>query len=172
MGLDWNPMGRPKPGAEQEFARLFRQIESTPEDRREPLVKRFQQITQPPFETLGAPRVGSDPKADDWLRERLSASGHPEKFDEARVSMKDLLGPELMERAYSTMLAHDLGRFAGQLHEKAKTYARAEGVEQVENVRSPEFEEGSPSSRAHILFWAARWCRFWAERGHGLEPWF
>lgn len=35
-----------------------------------------------------------------------------------------------------------------------------------------EFVEGSAETRADILLSAARWCLFWAERGHGMEPWF
>jgi hypothetical protein len=212
MGLDWNPMGRPRPGHEEELGRLFREIGGATGKQRETLLTRFREISQPPFEWLGAPRVGSDPNADDWLKERLTRSGQLDKLEQARAAMRgfyvldllpecdgfppysnygmsqgvdrfsfraqflndvdDILGPELKQRAFTPMLADDLRQYAGQLYEKATTYARSEGVEHVEQIRRPTFEEGSPASRAHILFWAAKWGRFWAERGHGLEPWF
>jgi len=77
-----------------------------------------------------------------------------------------------MERAYTRMLAPELSEFAGALHAKARELARAHGVEHVDGVRDIDDDEGTPARRAHILFSAARWCRFWADRGHGLEPWF
>lgn len=83
MGLDWNPIGKPKPGYEEEFASIFRQIGESAnwgwfEKRRrrregtdlEGLHKRWDEIQITPHETVGAPQVGSSAQADAWARDR------------------------------------------------------------------------------------------------------
>jgi len=82
------------------------------------------------------------------------------------------LGPELMDQAYEAMLADDLKQYGMRLLEKAREFARAHGLQHVEHEPPPDFDEGSAATRADIIFAAAKWCLFWAERGHGLEPWF
>jgi hypothetical protein len=89
MGLDWNPIGRPKPGFEAEFSALERELDSlghpsqpkpsflkslasafsgrNDEDRKSAIVDRMAEIILPVYEILGAPRVGSDPQADAWM---------------------------------------------------------------------------------------------------------
>jgi hypothetical protein len=85
MGLDWNPIGKPKPGHEAEFEQLFRLLSGKPlpadslfQRVKQALVKpdtkkaqeRFIQIQIEPFETIQAPRVGFDAVADAWARKR------------------------------------------------------------------------------------------------------
>ena len=83
MGLDWNPLGKPKPGFEDEFASIFQQLGESSnwgwlEKRRrrregrdqEGLQKRWDEIQITPHETVGAPQVGSSAAADAWIRER------------------------------------------------------------------------------------------------------
>jgi hypothetical protein len=209
MGLDWNPLGRSRAGHEEEFTRLFAELDGGTVSDDDPRLERFREISEAPFETLGAPRVGSDPAADEWLRANLREGAD---FDEAKSAMSgyyvldllpesdgfpvysnypmyegidrysfrakflddvaDLLGDELMERAYTRMLAHELRAYGDALFDKAAAYARAHGVEHVERERDIEDELGTPARRAHILYSAAKWCRYWAERNHGLDPWF
>jgi hypothetical protein len=83
MGLDWNPLGRPRPGHEEEFAGLFRTLFANPVNvgllekllrrlrgfDREKLSARWFEIQISPYEALDAPRVGSDPPADEWARQ-------------------------------------------------------------------------------------------------------
>ena len=83
MGLDWNPLGKPKPGFENEFASIFQQLGESSnwgwlEKRRrrregrdrEGLHKRWDEIQITPHETVGAPQVGSSAEADTWAHER------------------------------------------------------------------------------------------------------
>lgn len=102
MGLDWNPGPKPKPGFEGEFRDLFQRIESEPatpspepsrsmlggilgalglgggkpavpeRPSKDTMLARLREISITPFETLGAPQVGSDPAADEWARERYA----------------------------------------------------------------------------------------------------
>ena len=108
MGLDWNPGNKPKPGHEDEFTRLVRAISADnldPRDEepsqgarkssffsmlkrgpREPsqeqLVARFNEITIAAYETLNAPRVGRDPAADQWAREKHQSAASDKPLDE------------------------------------------------------------------------------------------
>jgi hypothetical protein len=84
MGLDWNPMGRPRPGHEEEFARLFKALVEHPADAgfieqalrrlrgfdRDKVSARWFEIQVSPYEALAAPRVGLDPAADAWARQQ------------------------------------------------------------------------------------------------------
>ena len=81
MGLDWNPLGKPKPGMEAEFYRLLGQLgkaehwvqpvpfhfENIDESKKDALLDRFFAIQISPYETLNPPRVGRDAKADAWI---------------------------------------------------------------------------------------------------------
>ncbi len=98
MGLDWNPIGKPKPEHEEEFEQLFKLLgdstaSMTWRERikrllrgvdREAAKQRWFEIQISPFETLNAPRVGMDPKADEWarrqFRENAKAGETEEKF--------------------------------------------------------------------------------------------
>jgi hypothetical protein len=228
MGLDWNPLAKPRDGFETEFVRLFQELQGdAPPERkgllsfprrglteaeRQARISRFQEISLAPYETLGAPRVGHDDAADEWLRKKLEAAGKSSEYATTREEMRgfyvldllppcdgfpqysncgayegldrysfrgaflsdveDVLGKELTERAYATLLAEELAEYGKALLDKARTFASAHGVEHIEKTPPANFDEGSPEARADILFSAARWCLFWAGRGHGLEPWF
>lgn len=214
MGLDWSPMAKPRPGFEEEFITIFRALEGEPrsESELQARLDRFREISDPPHTLMGAPRVGYDGAADQWLRERLERAGRQGEYDTARKEMhgyyvldllppcdgfppysnygayegldrysfrgsflqdvEDVLGPELMAQAHRSMLADELERYGTKLLETARSFARAHGVERVEHEPPPDGDEGSPASRAHVIFAAAKWCLFWARRGHGLEPWF
>ena len=212
MGLDWNPLARPRDGHEEEFIRLFRSLEQEAPVENDPRMARFHEISQAPFELLGAPRVGIDAAADEWLRESLRESGRLDELEKAREGMngfyvldllppcdgfpvyshygayegldrysfrakflddvEDVLGPELYERAFRRMLASDLEEYGHLLLQAARTFAESRGVTAVAEAAEAPEEVGSDESRAHILFAAARWCLYWAQRGHGLDPWF
>ncbi len=208
MGLDWNPMARPKRGHDAEFAKLFRALEKYEPAEGDVKLARFREISQAPFETVDAPRVGFDKAANAWLASRLRDK---RKRAKAMVAMKGyyvldllpecdgfphytnygayegidrysfraqflndvegVLGKRLMTLAYKRMLADELARYGDALHDKARAFAKREGV-RVEKRREVPYDEASAESRAHILFAAARWCRYWSKRGHGLEPYY
>ncbi|MBF0215852.1 MAG: hypothetical protein HQL30_02540 [Candidatus Omnitrophica bacterium] len=70
MGLDWNPGNRPIPGCEEEHDIIVSKLAKNWCWRRKGLIKRFQEISIPAFETLKAPQVGFDERATQWARER------------------------------------------------------------------------------------------------------
>lgn len=95
MGLDWNPIGKPKPGHEEEFAKLFNQLSNNPVaggwlDKfkqlfqrvdRDALSKRWFEIQISPFVTVQAPQVGVDPRADEWARARYKEDPPKDKAE-------------------------------------------------------------------------------------------
>jgi len=85
VGLDWNPMARPKRGHEKEFARLFRALEKYEPKEDDAKLARFREISNAPFETLGAPRVGIDRAANAWLASRVKDK---RKLAKVKASMK------------------------------------------------------------------------------------
>jgi hypothetical protein len=83
---------------------------------------------------------------------------------------ENVLGDALLERAYQNLLPVQLLAYGRELQAVATAYARAHGVEEIAARREcPDADEGSPESVAHIVASAARWCAFWAARGHWLN---
>ena len=48
---------------------------------------RFQEITEPPYTQIDAPRVGYDEEADQWLLERLTKANQRDDFEAVREKM-------------------------------------------------------------------------------------
>jgi hypothetical protein len=63
VGLDWNPLNKPKPGAEAEFEKVLAKLLSGSRWRQKSRRARFEEISITPYETLGTPRVGSSEQA-------------------------------------------------------------------------------------------------------------
>ncbi|CAB3773954.1 MULTISPECIES: hypothetical protein [Burkholderia] len=78
MGLDWNPIGRPKAGCKDEFERIFSLLVGGDASiDKEQLTNQWLGIQVSPFETIKAPQVGFDPGADAWARDRYRTIQHP-----------------------------------------------------------------------------------------------
>ena len=77
MGLDWDPLARPKPEHAEEFAALLARLQATGD---ETVLDRMNAISTPPYATLGAPRIGIDDAADDWLRTKVSEDDYYETY--------------------------------------------------------------------------------------------
>lgn len=88
MGLDWEPLPTPKRGYEAEFVQLFGKLASAEGAKRAQVMGWFQNVSEPPFATIGAPRVGYDPDADAWLVDRLAQSGRSAELDSLRVELR------------------------------------------------------------------------------------
>jgi hypothetical protein len=66
MGLDLIVEGCPKPGHEQEWRRLLERSFAE-EQLSDVEIARFQEISIPAYEHIGAPRVGHDASANQWI---------------------------------------------------------------------------------------------------------
>jgi hypothetical protein len=78
MGLDWQADNKPKPGHEAEFDEIRRKLDKGRRFGRRKLERRLIEISVPPVATLGAPRVGEDQRATDWVLER-----YPNRTDQS-----------------------------------------------------------------------------------------
>jgi hypothetical protein len=96
MPLDWEPLPTPRRGYEKEFLDLFHELGTATGAKRERVMKWFANVAVPAYETLGAPRVGFDAEADDWLHDRLVKSGRDGELDQIRVEMHGYNVLELM----------------------------------------------------------------------------
>jgi hypothetical protein len=81
MGLDWRPLGRPKPGFEERYNQVFRIIQGLErqelslidkligkkKETTDQLLQEWYSISIPSYEAIRAPRVGRDKAADDWV---------------------------------------------------------------------------------------------------------
>ncbi|MYB13304.1 MAG: hypothetical protein F4X42_08635, partial [Rhodospirillaceae bacterium] len=66
--MDLIPMGRPKPGHEEEWQRLMQPLYEEREESDEDTSRRLE-ISEPAYATAGAPRVGYSEEANVWYRE-------------------------------------------------------------------------------------------------------
>jgi hypothetical protein len=202
MGLDWEPLGRPRPEHGVEFATLLARLQAGDET----VLDRMNAIAITPYETLGAPRIGIDDAADDWLHTQVSEDDHYEtcmkmhgyyvldllppcdgfpvytsyptwpKLDRCTfrgallLDVRDDLGA-LYHEAFLYKSHDELEEFGERIMARTRQLAREQRVMEVELVAGlPSYVPRSIESRVHIMFAAARWCLFWARRGHGLAP--
>jgi len=236
MGLDWLPGNKPKPGYEAELRRIvqtlswdkiakadrdpvatgawsrLRQIFAGPEPSKadsDALRQRYDEISISAFETLGAPRVGFDPAADDWAKKTYAThniekpfgvwfaemrgyyvvslvppcdgipfysngimASYVERFSFRAQFLKScrlVIGERLFESSYEVKFAPDFSRFGANLLASAASYAKANNLEIP--ATAPE-DSDSVQGQLHIVAAAGRWCQFWGDRGHFLEPYF
>jgi hypothetical protein len=209
MGLEWEPLSTPKRGYEREFVNLLRKLATAPPSRREQISAWILEVADPPFATIGAPRVGFDPAADAWLVERVTKSNRLPELEQIRVEMRgynvlelmpvsdgfsvysnfkqfehlerysfnaellvtyaDVLGTELFDRLYTSMLAEAHAEFASRMTDVATKFWLDNNLpDHVATIREPVFPEGSLERKGHILYAAAKWCTYWSQRGYGL----
>lgn len=71
MGLDLCVEGRSIPGHEAEWESIVRRFFAD-EEVTDAEIERFQSITEPAHVSLGAPRVGTDASADDWIAAQMA----------------------------------------------------------------------------------------------------
>lgn len=82
----------------------------------------------------------------------------------------DVIGEDLLRSAYERKLPAELLKFGQDLHDAAVRYASANGVEDEMAAFDPPQDDG-PGAKVHIVASAARWCLFWADKGHWLDVW-
>jgi len=101
-----------------------------------------------------------------------SPGGYVEPYSFRAQFLRDcdeIVGNPLVEAAYETKLPAELAAYADALQQAASRFAAARGL----RAENPEAEDpDSLEFRLDVVSSAARWCRFWADRKHGLEAWF
>lgn len=87
MGLDWNVSARPKAGHEEEYHQLWATMTGEGATSDEALVARFQEITIPAYTDIGAPQVGIDEAADQWVKTLMAENGDERPLAEVTQQM-------------------------------------------------------------------------------------
>lgn len=88
------------------------------------------------------------------------------------ADMVPVFGDAMFKRAHENMLPAELLAFGTELNEVAQRYAKEHGVVDAAAQYAPPKDVEGPASLAHIMASAARWCLFWAQRGHWLNTWW
>lgn len=87
MGLDLIVEGCAKPGHERKWRELLERSFGD-EELSDAEIKRFQEISVPGYERIGAPRVGHDSAANEWILE----ARRPQTPEEAAAILKEFEG--------------------------------------------------------------------------------
>ena len=86
------------------------------------------------------------------------------------VDCEEILGQDIFESAYQSKLAKETREYADELMTIAERYAAQHDCSYLKDRRTPpEGDMHTPQAKAHILFSAAKWLRYWSDRGHGME---
>lgn len=118
VALSWEPLPKPTLGQEREFEDLFHKLEDATGARAERLLGWLADVSEPAYRALGAPRVGFDAAADEWLVKRTEKRKRMHELDALRVelhgySVIELLPPCDGFPVYSNYLTSDtLERYA------------------------------------------------------------
>jgi len=115
MGLDWVPIRKPKPGHEAEFRTVLGFLSSGPDpEGDDPVVVRvralgdearqelYENVSISPYVSLGAPMVGRDAAADDFVREKYRERSSDPDFVAENPTLEGFL--ESMKGYYAAEL--------------------------------------------------------------------
>jgi hypothetical protein len=80
---------------------------------------------------------------------------------------KDIIGADLLDAAFTVKLPQTFLRYGNDLLARAAQVSASEGIAIPDE---PPRDLESLGGRLHVVASAGRWCRFWAERGHILDP--
>jgi hypothetical protein len=83
-----------------------------------------------------------------------------------------ILGHRLLNEAWDPHDGAALVDYGNRLSEVARTHANKTGMTEWLLREEPPDETQGPAHETHLLVCAAKWCRFWGERGHGLDPYY
>lgn len=234
MGLDWLPKNKPKPDFEAEMQKASKKWEHAWKWQKKKLEARIDEISITPYETIGAPCVGSHDSADEWLRAHYRGqnpdaseqkiaevieetkglyvvplappcdgvaaytNGQPGGYVEQTsfraqflTDCGDIIGEDLFETAYEEKTPEELAAYGAQLVAKAQAYAATHGIDLGTLAQTlEEMEKNDPGEQVgelttlskdfiqsreftlDVVLSAGRWCIYWGERGHGLDPYF
>ena len=82
---------------------------------------------------------------------------------------EEIVGAEMLERAYQPMLSTEFLAYGEELRERVEGFAARHSID-MENLDINDFD--GIDFKVDVVRSASRWCRFWAERGHILDPYF
>ena len=204
MGLDNKVLFKPKLGYESEYRDIF-ENHIRPRKVSDGVVNRYFEISIPPYENLGAPKVGRDREADEWILQHYETnkvgdeskeqfnkraegynvlqlvkcdgiSKYQSLVDDPYVfrgqflrDVEDIIGGNYLEQAYQYMSAKELKIYGEEILLLANNYAKETNNEHIEGTIDEDPPDGT-AFKTHLLKSWGKWCVFWGEKGHGMEP--
>ena len=100
------------------------------------------------------------------------AGGDVERFSfraQFLVDCEYIIGRDLLDAAYASKLPADFEAYGEALLRKFEQHATERGLD-PQNLESDDPD--SPVFHADVVGSAARWCLFWARRGHMLDSYW
>lgn len=98
--------------------------------------------------------------------------GYVEPFSFRAEFLKDcvdLIGKDLLDDAWNSKLPDEMRDYADKLMQCAESYASKHGYD-LDQLNIEDID--SIDTKLDIIVCAAKWCRFWAARGHVLDAYF
>lgn len=197
MGLDWQLMNPPRPGKARELRALRKRIESLSGARREKAIARLGALEADPLLHIGAPRIGLDAEATEYLRAQWRAGKHGKRTWKATLAKfrgagvvslakerdaipyapafsgpLDFRGQQLAFAA--DMIGQPLVDEAWQHHSAREMVDYAERLDAAlarHRKRRPIRGQRARAIAA-IVDGAVRWLRFWGSAGWRYHAWF
>jgi hypothetical protein len=141
MGLDWDPLAKPKSDHEPEFEGLFNELLIL-ENKDKALRKRWLEITIDPYETLQPPRIGFDATADQWIAARYPGRSLKQPLLTREKFVKQFHGMYVLELlpASEGLPVYSNGGFSG--HVDAHSF-RADILKACQDVLEDDMIEAS-----------------------------
>lgn len=85
----------------------------------------------------------------------------------------DIIGDERFARGYERMTAPELVAYGRELIACAESWAAERGIDiGAIDRNSEDFDLESPEGKVDIVLSAGRWCKYWGEQGHILDPYY
>ncbi len=82
----------------------------------------------------------------------------------------DIIGNELLDKAFEMMTAKELCNYSEALEKKALEFAHVRGID-ITKVDWETENKAQPLEQLDIVLCASRYCRFWGTRGYYMHAW-
>lgn len=82
----------------------------------------------------------------------------------------DIIGKELLDKAFEMMTAAELCNYGEALEKKAIEFANLRGID-ITKVDWEAENKAQPLEQLDIVLCASRYCRFWGTRGYYMHAW-
>ncbi|MFA6213055.1 MAG: hypothetical protein WCT03_08710 [Candidatus Obscuribacterales bacterium] len=82
----------------------------------------------------------------------------------------DIIGKELLDKAFEMMTAAELCNYGEALEKKAIEFANLRGID-IAKVDWEAENKAQPLEQLDIVLCATRYCRFWGTRGYYMHAW-
>jgi hypothetical protein len=86
------------------------------------------------------------------------------------VELTEIIGEQNLENLYYYKNAKEFVEIGHNFMSIADKYSIEHNCTHVKGDKNEEYEDSTPENNTLILKNFARWCIFWGEKGHGMEP--